>query len=159
MYIFSLLYESISNFPVLYVSNNQPSNSTVLKLCLCHKQWSTNQMREKLQWHHLGLFSQARQSLRHYCKTVFSAQITLTYRPWKSTQNQCHSPFHFNKCHLFEWACCHSCNYVQVKKRKKLRWAWSWIHFLSATFSLNVYCLVVIHKVVTSAAKKRIIKQ
>lgn len=119
MYIFSLLYESISNFPVLYVSNNQPSNSTVLKLCLCHKQWSTNQMREKLQWHHLGLFSQTRQSLRHYCKTVFSAQITLTYWPWKSTQNQCHSPFHFNKCHLFEWACCHSCSYVQVKKKKE----------------------------------------
>lgn len=29
MYIFTPLYESISNFPVLYVSNNEPSNSTV----------------------------------------------------------------------------------------------------------------------------------
>lgn len=134
-------------------------NTHTLKLCLCHKQWSTSKMREKLQWHHLGLFGQARQSHRHYCKTVFSVQITLIYCPWK--KNQCCSPFHFNKCHIFEQACCHSCNYDQVKKRrrKKLRWAWSWLHFLSAAFSLNVYCLVVIHKVVTSAAKKRIIKQ
>lgn len=93
-------------------------NTHTLKLCLCHQQWSTSQMREKLQWHHLGLFGQARQSHRHYCKTVFSVQITLIYWPWKK-KNQCCSPFHFNKCHIFEQACCHSCNYVQVKKKRK----------------------------------------
>lgn len=62
-------------------------NTHTLKLCLCHKQWSTSKMREKLQWHHLGLFGQARQSHRHYCKTVFSVQITLIYCPWKKKIN------------------------------------------------------------------------
>lgn len=62
-------------------------NTHTLKLCLCHKQWSTSKMREKLQWHHLGLFGQARQSHRHYCKTVFSVQITLIYCPWKRKIN------------------------------------------------------------------------
>lgn len=96
-------------------------NIHTLKLCLCHKQWSTSKMREKLQWHHLGLFGQARQSHRHYCKTVFSVQITLIYCPWKK-KNQCCSPFHFNKCHIFEQACCHSCNYDQVKKKEERNW-------------------------------------
>lgn len=62
-------------------------NIHTLKLCLCHKQWSTSKMREKLQWHHLGLFGQARQSHRHYCKTVFSVHITLIYCPWKKKIN------------------------------------------------------------------------
>lgn len=62
-------------------------NTHTLKLCLCHKQWSTSKMREKLQWHHLGLFGQARQSHRHYCKTLFSVQITLIYCPWKKKIN------------------------------------------------------------------------
>lgn len=62
-------------------------NTHTLKLCLCHKQWSTSKMREKLQWHHLGLFGQAWQSHRHYCKTLFSVQITLIYCPWKRKIN------------------------------------------------------------------------
>lgn len=135
-------------------------NTHTLKLCLCHKQWSTSQMREKLQWHHLELFGQARQSHRHYCKTVFSVQITLIYWPWKKKISVA---LHFtliNVIFLNKLVVIAAIMFrLKKKERKKLRWAWSWLHFLSAAFSPNVYCLVVIHKVVTSAAKKRIIKQ